>query len=204
MARQRSRITWLREGDANTSYFQEQANHKRRKNFIGSISDGNRVVSSHEEIDEMFRNHFIGRFGSPAVRQGTLDLDFLGVNPADLSRLELPFKEEEIWEAIKEMPKEKAPGPDGYNITFYQRCWHIIKKDILEVFDCIHSRNCLAFDKVNGAHLVLLPKRPGAAVPNDIRPISLVHSLAKIVSKSWQEGWRLCSQASLAKIKGLF
>lgn len=141
---------------------------------------------------------------SPAVRQGTLDLDFLGVNPADLSRLELPFKEEEIWEAIKEMPKEKAPGPDGYNITFYQRCWHIIKKDILEVFDCIHSRNCLAFDKVNGAHLVLLPKRPGAAVPNDIRPISLVHSLAKIVSKSWQEGWRLCSQASLAKIKGLF
>lgn len=36
----------------------------------------------------------------------------------DLNHLEEAFTEEEIFEAIKDMPKEKAPRPDGFTNGF--------------------------------------------------------------------------------------
>jgi hypothetical protein len=40
------------------------------------------------------------------------------------------------------------------------------------------------FDRVNEAFITLLPKRDGAVDIGDFRPISLIHSLAKIISKA--------------------
>jgi hypothetical protein len=101
----------------------------------------------------------------------------------DLQELETQFTEEEILKAIKEMPKEKAPGPDGFIVDFYQKSWNIIKKDLLEVFNCFHAADLRALDKINGAYTVLLPKKQGAKEPGDFRPICLIHSLDKILSK---------------------
>jgi hypothetical protein len=28
----------------------------------------------------------------------------------------------EVWEAVKDSPAEKAPGPDGFTGVFYRRC----------------------------------------------------------------------------------
>jgi hypothetical protein len=40
IARQRSRILWLQEGDACTRFFHLHASHRRRKNFIGHLTVG--------------------------------------------------------------------------------------------------------------------------------------------------------------------
>jgi hypothetical protein len=37
MARVRSRISWLKDGDANTALFHSQARHRKRKNFISKL-----------------------------------------------------------------------------------------------------------------------------------------------------------------------
>jgi hypothetical protein len=29
------------------------------------------------------------------------------------------------------MPKENAPGPDGFIGAFYQRCWDIVKGEVI-------------------------------------------------------------------------
>jgi hypothetical protein len=47
------------------------------------------------------------------------------------SALVAPFTEEEIKTAIFSMNPNKAPGPDGFPILFYQKFWNIIKYDIL-------------------------------------------------------------------------
>jgi hypothetical protein len=44
LARQRSRIRWLREGDANTKLFHLMANGRRTKNFITAIEDGDEMI----------------------------------------------------------------------------------------------------------------------------------------------------------------
>ena len=39
------------------------------------------------------------------------------------------------------------------------------------------------FEALNSAYITLLPKKEGAEQPKDFRPISLVHSFAKLVTK---------------------
>ena len=40
-----------------------------------------------------------------------------------------PISEEELYAIVKTMATNKAPGPDGISIEFYQRYWQIIKQD---------------------------------------------------------------------------
>ncbi|XP_071717856.1 uncharacterized protein [Rutidosis leptorrhynchoides] len=46
--------------------------------------------------------------------------------------LELPKAESEIHEAILECGSTKAPGPDGFNMRFFKKCWDIVKDDLVE------------------------------------------------------------------------
>ncbi|RVW72657.1 hypothetical protein CK203_056570 [Vitis vinifera] len=45
----------------------------------------------------------------------------------------LPFYEEEIYKAIFQLDRDKAPGPDGFTIAVFQDCWDVIKEDLVRV-----------------------------------------------------------------------
>jgi hypothetical protein len=55
----------------------------------------------------------------------------LQLQTPDLTHLDRPFTEEEIWQAICQMPQNKAPGPDGFTGHFFQTCWQIIHADVV-------------------------------------------------------------------------
>jgi hypothetical protein len=62
VARVRSGLHWLKEGDANTAYFHHHARH-RKKNFIGKLMVDNRVISEQQEKKEViwdFYNKLLG------------------------------------------------------------------------------------------------------------------------------------------------
>lgn len=40
--------------------------------------------------------------------------------------------EEEITRAMLNMLKGKAPGPDGCTAEFYQNCWNVVGKDVID------------------------------------------------------------------------
>jgi hypothetical protein len=44
-----------------------------------------------------------------------------------LDILSRPFEEKEMDDIVKNMPADRAPGPDGYSGLFLKKCWHIIK-----------------------------------------------------------------------------
>jgi hypothetical protein len=52
IARQRSRILWLREGDACTRFFHLHASHRRRKNFIGHLIVDDVRITEHADKAE--------------------------------------------------------------------------------------------------------------------------------------------------------
>lgn len=81
------------------------------------------------------------------------------------------------------MLAEKAPGPDGFNGTFYKKCWQLIKQDIMDVFQCLYNLSGGNFGALNRAAITLLPKRNAPTLVTDFRPISLIHSVAKLISK---------------------
>jgi hypothetical protein len=100
-----------------------------------------------------------------------------------LSELEAQFTEEEVWAALHAMPTNKSPGPDGFTWEFYRRCWTVIKEDVLAALRVIWIGRDQGFDCLNEALITLLPKKSGAVDLSDFRPISLVHSFARLLTK---------------------
>ena len=81
------------------------------------------------------------------------------------------------------MPSDKALGPDGFTGRFYKCCWSIIKNDVLVAVHLLWTGNFINLQKLNSAYNALIPKKTNAVQVKDFRPISLVHSFAKLVTK---------------------
>ena len=102
---------------------------------------------------------------------------------SDLSDLGAAFAEEEVRKAVFDLPRDKAPGPDGFSGAFFKECWGIIKVDImiaLNHFSSLHTSN---LRWINSANIALIPKKHGAESISDYCPISLVHAIAMIIAK---------------------
>jgi hypothetical protein len=53
----------------------------------------------------------------------------------------------------------------------------------MRVISPIWSRKMMGFSALNTAYITLIPKKDDAEQPTDFRPISLVHSFAKLLTK---------------------
>ncbi|KAM0873017.1 hypothetical protein ACQ4PT_038342 [Festuca glaucescens] len=184
VARQRSRINWLREGEGNTKYFHIHTNHRRRKNYIPQVLHNNSILVEQAQIEEAFAEHYEQLFSAPADREFSINFEAMGIPQHNLSFLDAEFDEEEVWAAIKDTPGDRAPGPDGFTGTFLKVCWQTIKEDIMSVFRAVRIGRAHGFAKLNRALITLLPKKPDASTVQDYRPISLVHCIAKLIAKT--------------------
>jgi hypothetical protein len=141
-------------------------------------------VWSHEGKEQILSDYFQNMIGMKIGGQATLNWSELSLPLfPEHHHLDDPFIEAEIKRAIMELPAEKAPGPDGFTGVFYQYCWDIIKWDIVAAFCCVFNLTIGPLLKMNGALLTLLPKKEVAELSGDFRPISLLHSFAKVITK---------------------
>ncbi|WVZ93633.1 hypothetical protein U9M48_039598 [Paspalum notatum var. saurae] len=99
------------------------------------------------------------------------------------SSRESKISEHGVWLTIKDMPLDKTPGLDGFTWHFYMSCWQIIKSDVLAALSAVCNGHVFKFKLLNSAFITLLPKKADACEVRDYRPISLVHSFAKLVIK---------------------
>lgn len=174
MARQRSRLLHLREGDANTAFFQRHARHRQRKNIITILQHNGVIYTGQESIAEVVDGYYAELLGTAPVREASINLDLLDLASLDLTRLEEPFMEEEVYKTIKDMPLDKAPGPDGFTGRFYAACWQIIKSDFMRALQHFHREDMRGMAATNKALVSLLPKKAGAVDIKDYRPVSLI------------------------------
>ena len=137
IARVRSSISWIQKGDANTAFFHSHARFRKRKNFIAKLQADGNMVFSQEEKEQAVWDFYNGLLGTHAPRTTAIEMSALGLPSHDLSSLDLPFTEEEVWAAIKTLPSDKAPGPDGFTGRFYKECWPVIKDDIMMALQVI-------------------------------------------------------------------
>jgi hypothetical protein len=181
--RQRSRITWIREGDANTRFFHLRANGRRRKNHIPTLAGPSGVVFEHEEKAQVLLNHFTNLMGSRMPASADLNWEDLHLPTANLAHLEAGFSMDELKIAIDGLHGEKAPGPDGFSANFFKKCWNLISQDLLAAMNQMHALQGRHWNLLNTASIVLLPKKQEATDAKDYRPVSLMHSAAKILCK---------------------
>jgi len=104
------------------------------------------------------------------------------VSIEDNQMLQKEFEEQEIWECVKLCAGDKAPGPDGYTMAFYIHCWEVIKGEVISTIRNFHER-CFFEKSFNSTYVALIPKKMGAKELTHFRPISLISSVYKIISK---------------------
>ncbi|RVW19996.1 LINE-1 retrotransposable element ORF2 protein [Vitis vinifera] len=181
--RQLSRELWLKEGDRNTGYFHRMANAHRRNNTLDRIKINGVWLSEEQEVKEGIVNVFQQLLSEESGWKADIEgLHLSHLSSQEAGNLELPFSEDEIHSALLEMDGDKAPGPDGFTVAFWQECWDFVKEEILELFKEFYEQRSFV-KSLNTTFLVLIPKKGGAEDLGDFRLISLLGGLYKLLAK---------------------
>lgn len=181
--KQRSRVQWLRAEDANTKFFHLRASCRRSKNFISYLLDGNELLTAPVSIANHLLSFFQNQLGVEQSSNTTIDFpEIFGDERVDLSPLHSTFTMEEVKKTVFSCAPKKAPGPDSFLMLFYHRFWSILKGDILKVFNSLYC-GPLDLNGINRNWVCPIPKKLNVSSTRDLRPISLVHSMSKIISK---------------------
>ena len=118
---QKSREIWPKEGDRNTKFFHQMTNAHRRRNQMNRIKVNERCLTEESEIKEEVSRTFQGLLIDPGDWKPSIDgLNFERLEEVDVERLEKLFSEEEVFEALVGCCGEKAPGPNGFSMAFWQ------------------------------------------------------------------------------------
>jgi hypothetical protein len=210
--RQRGRVRWSFQGDANTTYFYVVANGRRRKCMISTLTVDAGPISDKRLIQDHIYSFYRELLGSESIRLCGIAQNAWDTSPrvsaAENLHLALTFSKEELEEVVKEIKTDTAPGLDGFPVAFFQRCWSLVKHGVLHILnDFILVRIDIA--RLNFGVLSLIPQVSGADKITQYMPIALINVIFKIVSKHFASkldpiAHRVISQNQTAFIKGRF
>jgi hypothetical protein len=167
----------------NTKLFHLVANGRRTKNFIAAIKHGDKTITDQGRKEEVFFQTYRDLIGSVETREETINPDMIAFPMHDLQALGDIFTKAEVWEVIRELPSDHAPGPDGFGGAFYKCAWATIKLEIMVALLKLYIGDGCSFGHLNTALMMLILKKQQAEGVGDYRPIYLVHTFAKLFSK---------------------
>ncbi|RVX22326.1 LINE-1 reverse transcriptase-like [Vitis vinifera] len=150
---------------------------------MGSIKVNGEWLVEEQEVKEGIVNSFQQLLTEDMAWQADIGNIQVGcISQQDAECIEVPFVENEIHSALMEMNGDKAPGPDGFSVAFWQNAWAFAKEEIMEMFKEFHEHSTFV-RSLNNTFLVLIPKKSGAEDLGDFRPISLLGGLYKLLAK---------------------
>ncbi|GJY05304.1 putative RNA-directed DNA polymerase, eukaryota, reverse transcriptase zinc-binding domain protein [Tanacetum coccineum] len=134
-------------------------------------------------VKEEFRKHFSHQFLKPPDSRCILNFPF----PKQLSVEQRDFLDgwvsrEEIRKAAWDCGVNKSPGPDGFTFEFFRKLWDLIGTEFSEAIEWFFEYGM--FPKgCNSSFIALIPKVQDAKFCSDFRPITLITSMYKVISK---------------------
>ena len=100
----------------------------------------------------------------------------------DACALEVSFTEDEVFGVLLGCNGDKALGPDGFSMAFWQFVWDFVNDDVISFFREFYEHGKFV-KNLNATFLVLIPKKARVEDLRDFRPISLLRSLYKWLAK---------------------
>ena len=194
----------MKEGDNNTQFFHRLANSHRNANQIKRIEVDGIFYEDEPDVRSQLVLFYQGLFKEIEVGHSTMDgLDFACIKEGEWLSLEKEFTKEEVIQVLREMEGDKAPDPDGFIMAFFQKCWSVVEKDVMDVFDYFHQHS--VFERsMNASFLTLIPKKCNAVNIKDFCPISLVDSVYKLLSKVLANKLRAVLDNLISETQNLF
>lgn len=111
------------------------ASMRHRLNRITVMRYGDTRLKTREDIT----THIVDFFQTLCAKEDwdrpSLDnLEFVNIREHSKDWLEREFKEHEVWAVVFNSGGDKAPGPDGFSMIFFQRFWDIVKEDVISLY----------------------------------------------------------------------
>ncbi|KAL6124266.1 hypothetical protein ACLB2K_076780 [Fragaria x ananassa] len=130
--RQRSSITWLKDGDRNSAFFHRRACNRKSKNTIkGMIDESGNWTTNPEDIERIIMQYLGTIFSTEQVDatalQEILDVTPSKVTPEMNAMLLMPYTDEEMRQVVFQMHPSKSPGLD-VNIPDKTISWSMEKR----------------------------------------------------------------------------
>lgn len=169
------------------------ASSRRRLNRITSLKNGEICQEGREEIVKHIVDYFEGLHQKEDLERPLLD------NP-DFNNI---GEKEEVRLAVFSVAGDKAPGPDGFPMAFFQYFWGMLKEDVMAFMREFHTRGRLSKGLV-ASFVTLIRKKSGADNVRDFRPISLIGSAYKILAKLLANRLRQVLQSIISSTQGAF
>nr|GEV96376.1 hypothetical protein [Tanacetum cinerariifolium] len=154
---QKTKITWLKDGDFNSS----------------------------DEIANIFVSHFMSFLGTQDVVYKVEDADSLFTKRLDAdAALDLikPVDDKEIKEALFSIDDNKASGLDGYYLKFFKATWSVIGSDLCSATKEFFVKGKL-LSEFNTTLISFVPKVKSPAKVIDYRTISCCNVVYKVIIK---------------------
>jgi mannosylglycoprotein endo-beta-mannosidase len=186
--RQRSRVKWTMQGDANTAYFHAVANGRRRKCAILSLQTPTGPISEKGAIQAHIYNFYRELMGTEDPQVLTLVHGLWDasqcVSLEENCRMAITFTDRDLDEVLAQTKTETAPGPDGLPVAFFKSFWNLVRPLILGILNDF-TLGRVDISRLNFGVLSLLPKVPGADSIKLFRPIALINVIFKFISKAF-------------------
>ncbi|XP_058755939.1 uncharacterized protein LOC131629160 [Vicia villosa] len=185
--KEKANMKWHTDGDRNTRFFHTYARIKRKNNMISSLNFNDVVTTDHNIIENHLVKHFTNLFNK-LVKKDTNAL------------LTLIPSAEEIHNVVRNLKSDSAPCMDDFGSIFLHKYWNIIKEDVTKVVTQFFLQDWLLLNynsntiilipknrklvkSISSAFIALIPKNQNPQDLSEYRPICLVGSLYKILSK---------------------
>jgi hypothetical protein len=176
-------IRRIKQGEDNTKFFHAMATERYHRNTIAMLQDSNgNEVTDHQAMAGLLWADYKERMGRSDGIRMQFDLSQLICPVEGLDELTVPFSKKEMDEVIKNMPTDRAPGPDGFNGLFLKKCWTMVQSEFYRLAEEFHQGN-LQLQNINGSYITLVPKVPMPLVVSHFRPISLTNVCMKFLTK---------------------
>ncbi|KAL8171914.1 hypothetical protein V2J09_023718 [Rumex salicifolius] len=95
---------------------------------------------------------------------------------------DMPFSDDGKWSGVKGMGAHKAPGIDGFQPVFYQKCWAVVRESVTSFIRNFFSSGVL-LTAANETILHLIGKVASPKMVSQFRPISLCNVIYKMITK---------------------
>ncbi|KFK28834.1 hypothetical protein AALP_AA7G055000 [Arabis alpina] len=186
---QRSRVKSISLGDCCSGYFHRIASSRRSANHIPYLRTTYwSKTSSEQDIQNHCVDFFTGLFGTSALELSNSETQEVRnhwkfrCSPQARELLSKHVSAEKIMSEIAALPLNKTPGPDGFTGEFFRKSWDIVGEDITAAVSEFFTSGRI-LKQWNSTAVSLIPKRQGADMVSEFRPISLCNVLYKVISK---------------------
>lgn len=184
---QKSRLNWNLKGDRNTRFFHVMAKGRQCRNEITSIAYGGSVLEEPSLVKSAVFEHFKKQYSEEWVSRPKLGGFFTSVsNSPYFDMLETEFSESKILAVVKDCEGNKALGPDGFNMLYFQKFWKLMKGEVFNFMKEFY-RNGRLVKGLNSSFITLVPKKENLVGLSDYKNILGGVLIANEVVDGWKK-----------------